>query len=70
MNAPNLEMNQVPMPNESLPGKVLTVENAKDLFRTEGLCREIEHETFICHKPYDTLNIVEVAVSLDGRTSI
>ncbi len=51
MDAPILEMNQVLMPNESIPGKVLTVESAEDLFRAEGLCHEIEHETFITTSP-------------------
>ena len=64
-----LKKNQVPRPNESLPGKVLTVKSAEALFTAEGLCHEFERETFYCHKPHDIISVFEVTVSLDGRTS-
>eukprot|EP00551_Chaetoceros_affinis_P008660 CAMPEP_0203682998 /NCGR_PEP_ID=MMETSP0090-20130426/47292_1 /ASSEMBLY_ACC=CAM_ASM_001088 /TAXON_ID=426623 /ORGANISM="Chaetoceros affinis, Strain CCMP159" /LENGTH=222 /DNA_ID=CAMNT_0050552119 /DNA_START=1352 /DNA_END=2020 /DNA_ORIENTATION=- len=64
-----LKKYQVPRPNESLPGKVLTVKSAEALFTAEGVCHEFERETFYCHKPHAIISVFEVIVSPDERTS-
>ena len=60
---------EAPRPNQSLSGKVLKVESAKDLFPVEGICHLIEHETYMCHKPIYDVDIVEITVSPNGKSN-
>lgn len=65
---------QVPKPNESLPGKVLTIEGAKMLIRgAGGACHWIENGVAVCHQPDDPVNVIEVTVttpeSNEGKSS-
>ena len=59
---------QIPMPNKSLSGKVLTVTDSKYLFEAdEGICHLIEHERYMCHKPRSPVDIIKITVSPHGK---
>jgi len=65
-----LETHEVPKPNESLPGKVLTVESAKMHIRgAEGICHRIEQEASVCHQPHALVNVIEVEVTTADSTN-
>lgn len=65
-----LESHEVPRPNESLPGKVLTVESAKMHIRgAEGICHRIEQEASVCHQPPALVNVIEVEVTIADSTN-
>ncbi len=79
----NLIKSQVPIPNESLAGKVLTIKSAQEILppRASVMCHEIEQETYFCHKtnhvavqavevsPSDKLSTLHVACHYSGETS-
>jgi hypothetical protein len=61
-----------PRPNESLTGKVLTIENTKEILerKPDGeltvLCHKMEEGTSFCHKLHQGFSITAVAVSTNG----
>jgi len=70
-----IHKDQVPMPNESLIAKELTVDAVEELSLSEDkvLCHEVELESYYCHKfgNNKTLNISKVTVSpVHGKPSI
>ncbi len=66
----NLIKSQVPVPNESLTGKTLTIKSAKEILppRESVMCHEIEQETYFCHKT-NHVAIQAVEVSPDDKLS-
>lgn len=73
---PNTKKYQAPRPNESLPGKVLTVETAKDIFKSKDIgdavvCHKIEEDATFCHRLNDSFSfsITEITVSPNGKPS-
>jgi len=69
-----MQKHEVPMPNESLSGKVLTVKSAKDLFDAKDvgevvICHKIAEEMSFCHKLHEDFSVTEVTVSPNGKPS-
>jgi len=66
---------QVPRPDESLSGKVLTVESAKEILNPEDsadivVCHKIEQDATFCHKlGHERFGVTEVTVSPHGKPS-
>jgi len=72
---PDVKKYQVPRPNESLPGKVLTIETAKDIITPKDvgdavICHKIEEDATFCHKLNDfSFSVTEITVSPNGKPS-
>ena len=60
-----------PRPNESLSGKILTVEAAEVVVRADQavLCHALEKDSHLCHKLHKPMDITEVTVSPNGKAS-
>lgn len=61
-----------PRPNESLSGKILTIEAAEVVVRTDQavLCHALEKDAHLCHKLHMPMDITEVTVSPNGKASM
>lgn len=70
--APTLQKHISPRPNESLAGKVLTVESSGVVVRVDHaavLCHALERDAHLCHKLHKPMDITEVTVSPNGKSS-
>jgi len=68
----SLQKHIAPRPNESLPGKVLTVESEKLVVRAEHtavVCHALDQDAHLCHKLEKPMEITEVTVSPNGKPS-
>jgi len=72
---PDVKKYQAPRPNESLPGKVLTIETVKDIINSKDIgdaviCHKIEEDATFCHKLNDfSFSVTEIIVSPNGKPS-
>lgn len=68
---PTLQKHISPRPNESLSGKILTVEAAEVVARADQavLCHALEKDAHVCHKLHKPMDITEVTVSPNGKAS-
>jgi len=68
----SLQKHIAPRPNESLPGKVLTVDSEKFVVRAEHtavICHALDQDAHLCHKLHKPMDITEVTVSPNGKPS-
>lgn len=66
---------QAPRPNETLPGKVLTVEKAEEILNSKYVgdavvCHKVEQDATFCHKlTNENFDVTEITVSPNGKPS-
>jgi len=69
-----MQKHEVPRPNESLSGKVLTVKSSKDIFDANDvgevvICHKAAEDMSFCHKVHEDFSVTEVTVSPNGKPS-